>query len=236
MKPNLKSIIRGAIKIVGYVAISGTTLFVYHSVIAPTTQQEIEAEFSHREQQLTVRLNERYEAFQQSQATALNTLTQKLETLQQHVDETTNTLQVLKDNVSHQAQSTEEISKQFERINELESQLSQTKTALKTLKAKQQAAKVKPVQKSAKPAVNKTSKRNHFTAPIAKVVPPFKLFDVQKRGHVTLAILGKASASSIGELSAVQEGQQYLGWRITRIYANRIEAQHRDQHTTLSLN
>lgn len=56
------------------------------------------------------------------------------------------------------------------------------------------------------------------------ITPPFILFDVQKRGSVYLAIIGKPSAKTLSDLLPLRVGQSYLGWRIVQIRSNSIVA------------
>lgn len=118
-----------------------------------------------------------------------------------------------------------------EHQNHLENALSETKTSInRTL-----SQSLETIEKRLNKKLSSARKNNSFIVenkkpkvtpvqPKQVITPPFILFDIQTRGSVHLAIVGKPSARALSDLLPLRIGQSYLGWRIVQISSNSIVA------------
>ncbi|WP_439146839.1 hypothetical protein [Vibrio sp.] len=163
-------------------------------------------------------MNESATKERQARIEALDALQFTLDGLTQRLDSQQGEITELMNTQSHQGARLDELGVDSKKLDVLETQLQRF--------SRQSIAKRAPVR--TKPIIKLTVKTPTITA-------PFVLFDVQTRGHIQLAIVGKPGTSRLAELSALQAGQHYLGWKITAVNGQQIETTYKGQRTTLTV-
>ncbi|MEZ9202252.1 hypothetical protein AB4455_00855 [Vibrio sp. 10N.261.46.E12] len=218
MKFTLKTLLRGLLFSLWSLILSAACLFAYQQVFSPVQQESFDSRLDALHQSLVLAMNESRDKERQARIEALNSLQFTLDGLTQRLDEQQGEITELINTQSNQGARLDELGLDSKKLEVLETKLQRL--------SRQPTAKPAPVR--AKPVVKPTVKTPTITA-------PFVLFDVQTRGHTQLAIVGKPGASTLAELSALQAGQHYLGWKITAVNDQHIETLYKGQSTTLTV-
>ncbi|OED62712.1 hypothetical protein A165_14240 [Vibrio tasmaniensis ZS-17] len=218
MKFTLKTLLRGLLFSLWSLILSAACLFAYQQVFSPVQQESFDSRLDALHQSLVLAMNESRDKERQARIEALNSLQFTLDGLTQRLDEQQGEITELINTQSNQGARLDELGLDSKKLEVLETKLQRL--------SRQPTAKPAPVR--AKPVVKPTVKTPTITA-------PFVLFDVQTRGHTQLAIVGKPGASTLAELSALQAGQHYLGWKITAVNDQHIETLYKGQRTTLTV-
>ncbi|PML40328.1 hypothetical protein [Vibrio sp. 10N.261.52.A1] len=218
MKFTLKTLLRGLLFSLWSLILSAACLFAYQQVFSPVQQESFDSRLDTLHQSLVLAMNESRDKERQARIEALNSLQFTLDGLTQRLDEQQGEITELINTQSNQGARLDELGLDSKKLEVLETKLQRL--------SRQPTAKPAPVR--AKPVVKPTVKTPTITA-------PFVLFDVQTRGHTQLAIVGKPGASTLAELSALQAGQHYLGWKITAVNDQHIETLYKGQSTTLTV-
>lgn len=231
MKPFLKSTLRGLLLSLWCVLLSAACILAYQHLFAPVRHAELEAQH----QALMSALSESQQASDQQRRAALDALTQTLDELSIRVDEQAQRLQALSKTQQRHSTRLDKLDLDHHKVAELERKLARLNRVVST-------PRPTPVQKTPKTAKNTASKkaspspvRNTNTAAAPSVNAPFVLYDVQSRSGIRLAIVGQTNARTLSELSALRQGQSYLGWKIVSVFASSIEVQRQGQRTTLTM-
>lgn len=218
MKFTLKTLLRGLLFSLWSLILSAACLFAYQQVFSLVQQESFDSRLDALHQSLVLAMNESRDKERQARIEALNSLQFTLDGLTQRLDEQQGEITELINTQSNQGARLDELGLDSKKLEVLETKLQRL--------SRQPTAKPAPVR--AKPVVKPTVKTPTITA-------PFVLFDVQTRGHTQLAIVGKPGASTLAELSALQAGQHYLGWKITAVNDQHIETLYKGQSTTLTV-
>ncbi|MFM2588255.1 hypothetical protein [Vibrio sp. TBV020] len=184
--------------------ISAISLALYHSYTTPASLIDVDA----LEQRITLSLHQESETV----LAHLSGLESSISALQQELDDTNATLNGVESTQQSHATAIDNLTLDEAQIKELEKRLSAAEKRLTEPRrvTRTAASKQAPVEvKKATPKVVVTP-------------PPFVLFDVQKRGTVSLAIVGKADAKQLSDLSALRQGERYLGWRLMEVKHNQV--------------
>ncbi|CAK1763385.1 conserved hypothetical protein [Vibrio crassostreae] len=219
MKFTLKTLLRGLLFSLWSLILSAACLFAYQQVFSPVQQESFDSRLDVLHQSLALTMNESRDKERQARIEALGALQFTLDDLTQRLDEQQGEITELMNIQSNQGARLDELGLDSKKLEVLE-------TKLQRLSRQSTTKRATPVR--AKPVVKPTVKTPTITA-------PFVLFDVQTRGHIQLAIVGKPGASTLAELSALQAGQHYLGWKITAVNDQHIEALYKGQRTTLTV-
>ncbi|MEZ9034363.1 hypothetical protein [Vibrio sp. 10N.247.311.00] len=219
MKFTLKTLLRGLLFSLWSLILSAACLFTYQQVFSPVQQESFDSRLDALHQSLVLAMNESRDKERQARIEALNSLQFALDGLTQRIDEQQGEITELINIQSNQGVRLDELGLDSKKLDALE-------TKIHRLSRQSTTKRAPPVR--AKPVVKPTVKTPTITA-------PFVLFDVQTRGHTQLAIVGKPGASTLAELSALQAGQHYLGWKITAVNDQHIETLYKGQSTTLTV-
>lgn len=218
MKFTLKTLLRGLLFSLWNLTLSAACVFTYQQVFSPVQQESFDSRLDALHQSLVLAMNENRDKERQARIEALNSLQFTLDGLTLRLDEQQGDITELINTQSNQGDRLDELGLDSKKLEVLETKLQRL--------SRQPTAKPAPVQ--AKPVVKPTVK-------ILTITAPFVLFDVQTRGHIQLAIVGKPGARKLTELSALQAGQHYLGWKITAVNDQHIEVLYKGQRTTLTV-
>ncbi|MEZ9749063.1 hypothetical protein AB4425_05910 [Vibrio sp. 10N.261.51.A1] len=218
MKFTLKTLLRGLLFSLWSLILSAACLFAYQQVFSPVQQESFDSRLDALHQSLVLAINESRDKERQARLEALDALQFTLDGLTQRLDAQQGDITELMNTQSNQGARLDELGLDSKKLEVLETKLQRLSRQSTTNRA---PARVKPV-------VKPTVKTPTITA-------PFVLFDVQTRGHTQLAIVGKPGASTLSELSALQAGQHYLGWKITAVNDHHIETLYKGQRTTLTV-
>ncbi len=219
MKFTLKTLLRGLLFSLWSLTLSAACVFTYQQVFSPVQQESFDSRLDALHQSLVLAINESRDKERQARIEALGALQLTLDKLTQRIDTQQGEITELMNTQSRQSARLDELSLDSKKLDVLE-------TKLQRLSRQSTTKRAPPVR--AKPVVKPTVKTPTITA-------PFVLFDVQTRGRIPLAIVGKPGASTLAELSALQAGQHYLGWKITAVNDQHIEALYKGQRTTLTV-
>lgn len=188
-------------------AICAVSLTFYHSYFTPASTIDVDA----LEQRITLTLQQERD----NMLTNLSGLETKIESLQQMIDDTNAAL----DDVKLTQQS------HILSINEL----TLDKTKMKTLEARLSAAekRLNEPRKTGRTSTPKKAAPKRVVPKVTVAPPPFVLFDIQKRGAVSLAIVGRPDAKRLSDLSAVRQGERYLGWHLVDVEGDQVRVRNR---------
>ena len=218
MKFTLKTLLRGLLFSLWILILSGACLFAYQQVFSPVHQKSFDSRWDALHQSLVLAMNESATKERQSRIEAFDALQFTHDVLTHRLDAQQGEITELMNTQSHQGAHLDELSVDSQKLEVLETKLQRF--------SRQSSTKRAPVR--TKPITKPTVKTPTITA-------PFILYDVQTRGHIQLAIVGKPSARLLTELSALQAGQHYLGWKITAVKDQQIETTYKGQRTTLTV-
>lgn len=219
MKTHFKPLLKGVLVSLWGLLLCGASVLTYHVMVKPVASEYITAQHDALTQSLTEVLKK--ETRQRTQA--IETLVTRLDAIDQRLDAQQQQIQALLEEQRSQAQSIEALGLDSQVLKRLESKLSRLEKRMTT---RSRSVARTPVKR--RPSQVKASSKPLPT-------PPFVLFDVQKRGNVLLAIVGKSNATRLSELSALRVGQRYLGWQVTDIEMARIHTLYQGQRITVEV-
>ncbi|EGQ7795961.1 hypothetical protein I6Y99_004582 [Vibrio parahaemolyticus] len=228
LKSYLKTALKWGLFSLWFITLCSVCLVGYHTIMPPATQAQLD---NHR-LELTEQLNKAIKKEHQQREQALDTISAHLDTLSQRLDAQVEQIGKLSQQQAEQGDSIASLGLDKAALSRLESKF---KTLEQRVSRKLATASVPaPPRTSARTPIKTTTQRT--SKPVASSVkPPFELFDIQKRGGVYLAIVGKPSAASLSDLSAVRLGQNYLGWRVGKITDNAIHASYQGQDVVMEV-
>lgn len=219
MKSHFKAVLKWLLTSLWFLTLCSACVVGYHFLSPPVT----EAQWQRQQTELTEHIVQASQKEHDARQQALDAISASLNALARRVDAQAKQIGRLTEQQSQQGDHLSTLGMDKAAVERLEKKL----TALE----RQVSQKLQAVRAPAK-AVTPQSKRHTRVVPPKSVnvpTPPFVLFDVQKRGNVYLAIVGKPTASTLSELSAVRAGQRYLGWQVGQIQPNNIRASYQGQ-------
>ncbi|WP_299143290.1 hypothetical protein [uncultured Vibrio sp.] len=219
MKNILRKLMIGLLLSLWCFALSVVCVVIYQQTFSPVRYMDLDYRLDTLNQSVLLAIHESGAKERQARIEALNALQLTLDRLSLRLDEQQNDMAKLRSTQAHHGVRLDELGIDSQKLEALE-------TKLRHLSRQPAVTKREPVQ--VKPVIQPTVKTPAITA-------PFVLFDVQTRGRIQLAIVGKPGARSLSELSALQAGQTYLGWKITAVNDQYIETLYKGQRTTLTL-
>lgn len=183
-------------------AICAGSLTFYHSYFTPASALDIDT----LEQRITLVLQQERDKMLRE----LSELESSLATLQEELDETNGALSQVESTQRSHATAINELTLDEEQIKALERRLSA---------AEKRLSEPRRVVRTSAP---KKAEPSRVTPKVTVSPPPFVLFDVQKRGTISLAIVGKADAKQLSDLSALRQGERYFGWRLVNVEGDKV--------------
>lgn len=192
------------------------SLTFYHSYFTPASAIDVDT----LEERITLNLQQERDNVLKH----LSGLELTLDALQEELGSTNDALRQVESTQHSHSTSINELTLDEAHIKELERRLSA---------AEKRLSEPHRVGRTSKP---KKAEPKQVTPKVTVAPPPFVLFDVQKRGSVSLAIVGKADAKQLSELSAVRQGGHYLGWRLVDVEGNQVRVRnHAGQEVLLEV-
>ncbi|MFW9688143.1 hypothetical protein CGH72_16925 [Vibrio parahaemolyticus] len=228
MKSYLKTALKWGLISLWFITLCSVCLVGYHTIMPAATQAQLD---NHR-LELTEQLNKAIQKEHQQREQALDTISAHLDTLSQRLDAQAEQIGKLTQQQAAQGDSITSLGLDKAALSRLESKFS---TLEQRVSRKLATASVAAQPRTAVRTPVKTTTQRASRPVASSVKPPFELFDVQKRGGVYLAIVGKPSAASLSDLSAVRLGQNYLGWRVGKITAHAIHASFQGQDVVMEV-
>lgn len=221
MKTRLKSLLKGLLMSLWVLLLSGGSLLAYHMVMKPVASETLTIQYDGLTQSLTEVINQE----QQQRTQAINALLTRLDAIDARLDVQQAKIQALSKTQQSQAQSIEALGLDSQALKRLESKLNRLEKRMATPSRRVVRAPVK--------AKRHTPKAQTPSKPLP--TPPFALFDVQRRGNVSLAIVGKPNATHLSQLSALRVGQRYLGWQVTDIAVDKMVTLYQGQKIVVEM-
>lgn len=228
LKSYLKTALKWGLISLWFITLCSVCLVGYHTIMPPATQAQLD---NHR-LELTEQLNTAIKEEHQQREQALDTISAHLDTLSQRLDAQAEQIGKLTQQQAEQGDSIASLGLDKAALSRLESKFS---TLEQRVSRKLATASVAAPPRTAVQSPVKTTTQRTLKSVASSVKPPFELFDVQKRGGVYLAIVGKPSAASLSDLSAVRLGQNYLGWRVGKITDHTIHASFQGQDVVMEV-
>ncbi|TOG95113.1 hypothetical protein [Vibrio parahaemolyticus] len=226
LKSYLKTALKWGLISLWFITLCSVCLVGYHTIMPPATQAQLD---NHR-LELTERLNTAIKKEHQQREQALDTISAHLNTLSQRLDAQAEQIGKLTQQQAEQGDSIASLGLDKTALSRLEAKFN----TLEQRVSRKLATASMPQRTAARTPVKTTTQRTSKSV-ASSVKPPFELFDVQKRGGVYLAIVGKPSAASLSDLSAVRLGQNYLGWRVGKITDHAIHASFQGQDVVMEV-
>lgn len=221
MKSHFKAVLKWLLTSLWFLTLCSACVVGYHFLIPPVT----EAQWQRQQTELTEHIVQASQKEHDARQQALDAISASLNALTRRVDAQAEQIGRLTEQQSQQGDSLSALGMDKAAVERLEKKL----TALeRQVSQKLQAVRAPAPAKAVTPQ-SKRHARVVTPKPANVPTPPFVLFDVQKRGNVYLAIVGKPTASTLSELSAVRAGQRYLGWQVGQIQPNNIRASYQGQ-------
>jgi len=220
MNPRYRHYLKVAIKFIlattwGGVICAGSLTF-YHSHFTPASTIDVDA----LEQRITLNMQQ----VRDNVLKHLSGLELTLAALQEELDSTKGTLSQVESTQQSHTTAIDGLTLDEEHIKKLEKRLSA---------AEKRLTEPRRVVRTTTP---KKAEPKRVTPKVTVTPPPFVLFDVQKRGAVSLAIVGKADAKQLSDLSAIRQGERYLGWRLVDVEGNQVRVRnHAGQEVQLEV-
>lgn len=227
LKSYLKTALKWGLISLWFITLCSVCMVGYHTVMPPATQAQLD---NHR-LELTEQLNTAIKEEHQQREQALDIIRSQLDTLSQSLDAQAEQIGKLTQQQAEQGDSIASLDLDKAALSRLESKF---KTLEQRVSRKLATASVTAPRTAAQAPVKATTQRASKSA-VSSLKPPFELFDVQKRGGVYLAIVGKPSAASLSDLSAVRLGQNYLGWHVGKITDHAIHASYQGQNVVMEV-
>ncbi len=228
LKSYLKTALKWGLISLWFITLCSVCVVGYHTVMPPATQ----AQLDNQRLELTEQLNTAIKEEHQQREQALDNISAHLDTLSQRLDAQAEQIGKLTQQQAKQGDSIASLGLDKAALSRLESKFS---TLEQRVSRKLATASVPAQPRTAARTPVKTTTQRASKPVASSVKPPFELFDVQKRGGVYLAIVGKPSAASLSDLSAVRLGQNYLGWRVGKITDNAIHASYQGQDVVMEV-
>ncbi|HBC3487102.1 TPA: hypothetical protein KDY96_003973 [Vibrio parahaemolyticus] len=228
LKSYLKTALKWVLISLWFITLCSVCLVGYHTIMPAATQAQLD---NHR-LELTEQLNTAIKEEHQQREQALDTISAHLNTLSQRLDAQAEQIGKLTQQQAEQGDSIASLGLDKAALSRLESKFS---TLEQRVSRKLATASVPAPQRTAARTPVKTTTQRASRPVTSSVKPPFELFDVQKRGGVYLAIVGKPSAASLSDLSAIRLGQNYLGWHVGKITDHAIHASYQGQNVVMEV-
>lgn len=226
LKSYLKTALKWGLISLWFITLCSVCLVGYHTIMPPATQAQLD---NHR-LELTEQLNKAIKKEHQQREQALDTISAHLDTLSQRLDAQAEQIGKLTQQQAKQSDSIASLGLDKAALSRLESKFNTLEQRVSRKLATASVPTAAPQRTAARTPVKTTTQRTSKS-----VATPFELFDVQKRGGVYLAIVGKPSAASLSDLSAVRLGQNYLGWRVGKITDHAIHASYQGQDVVMEV-
>ncbi|TOH16500.1 hypothetical protein [Vibrio parahaemolyticus] len=229
LKSYLKTALKWGLISLWFITLCSVCLVGYHTIMPAATQAQLD---NHR-LELTEQLNKAIKKEHQQREQALDTISAHLDSLSQRLNAQAEQIGKLTQQQAKQGDSIASLGLDKAALSRLESKFStlEQRVSRKLATASIPAA----VSRTAAQTPVKTTTQRISKSVASSVKPPFELFDVQKRGGVYLAIVGKPSAASLSDLSAVRLGQNYLGWHVGKITDHAIHASYQGQDVVMEV-
>lgn len=210
MKQHLKHALKFLLRSLWCLALCAALLFVYHAHIQPAQMAQLDA----LEQRLLLAIQQEHDERNER----LDALSKKIQTITEQLDEHQAQLEGLTHTQNKHSTSIDSLSVSIDSLELDASTIAQLEKRLAAMDKKLSIRVTTPtkaaVATKAKTPVRTTTKK----APVVKVTPPpFVLFDVQKRGTVTLAIVGQPTAKQLSDLTVVRQGEAHQGWSLRKV-------------------
>lgn len=229
LKSYLKTALKWGLISLWFITLCSVCLVGYHTIMPAATQAQLD---NHR-LELTEQLNKAIKEEHRQREQALDTISAHLDTLSQRLDAQAEQIGKLTQQQAEQGDSIASLGLDKAALSRLESKFS---TLEQRVSRKLATASVPTaVSRTAVQTPVKTTTQRTSKSVASSVKPPFELFDVQKRGGVYLAIVGKPSAASLSDLSAIRLGQNYLGWHVGKITDHAIHASYQGQDVVMEV-
>ncbi|XEV14939.1 hypothetical protein ACBZ90_18295 (plasmid) [Vibrio alginolyticus] len=230
LKSYLKTALKWGLISLWFITLCSVCLVGYHTIMPPATQAQLD---NHR-LELTEQLNTAIKKEHQQREQALDTISAHLNTLSQRMDAQAEQIGKLTQQQAKQGDSIASLGLDKTALSRLEAKFNTLEQRVSRKLATASIPTTAPQRTAARTPIKTTTQRTSKSV-ASSVKPPFELFDVQKRGGVYLAIVGKPSAASLSDLSAIRLGQNYLGWLVGKITDHAIHASYQGQDIVMEV-